>query len=434
MVGRMERHPRVWFTSGGGSESEWPPHVVSPGIIRGVQDIRLRKLVRYVASRSPYYRTEFERLNLDAKEIRGVGDISRLPLTASDVVEHSDQLLCVPYEEVDYIFTTSGTSRKQKHVSLTKGDFDRYVNLAANAQRLQSSQRPVVMIAQAQGLNSGGTTGQAIYQRAGGLVLMVGQLTPAETFEQMERFRPSALMTSPSHMAALTRAAAEMNFDYKLETISLDGEILTSAQSQRFAEFWGADVLNGYGMTEVGGIGFSLAGCDALHLNEFQTFVEILDPATNAPAEEGEVIATTLVSRTIPLLRYRTGDRCRWATCKCGWRTPAIQFLERLGDRLEVAAANLFAPRIAEAVGELQGVTGSLEVIVDHVQHVDRLTLRIGVETPHALQTETVVDRLFALYPFLRENQRVSCFELNIELVENMRLSPKALRVRDLRE
>lgn len=432
-VRRLERSPRAWVFGGRGNR-DWPPPAVPAGIIRAVQDIRLRRLLRYVGRRSPFYRARFAEAGVDPTQFRGAADFRRLPLTTPDDLQETDRLLCVPWDEIAHIFTTSGTSGRPKQICLTEGDFDRIVNFSVNLERPRASRtRELVMIAHAQGLFGIVPQAQAINERLGRVVLPIGQPTPTKMLELLDSFRPNVVTTSPSYMAALTREAEHAGFRHRLDRVVMDGELLTASQAKRFGEFWQAEIVNAYGLTEIGGIGVGLPPCDALHLNELQILVEILDPTTHEPAEEGELVATTLTNRAMPLLRYRTGDRCRLVNCSCGWKTPAIYVRGRIGDNLVVAATNIDGPTVAEAVGGLEGVTGSLEMIVDHVEGIDRLTMRVGIEPQQSVDVGAVADRLFQAYPALRNDRQACAFELAIELVENLRLAPKSLRIRDLR-
>jgi phenylacetate-CoA ligase len=88
-----------------------------------------------------------------------------------------------------------------------------------------------------------------------------------------------------------------------LKSIVLDGEILTPKQAQWFAEYWGSSVINGYGLTEVGVVGFGRHGCTALHLNWLNVYAEIVDPDSGQPADEGELVVTSLDQEAMPLLR-----------------------------------------------------------------------------------------------------------------------------------
>ena len=50
---------------------------------------------------------------------------------------------------------------------------------------------------------------------------------------------------------------------------------------------------------------------DGLHVHEDHFLVEVVDPESGAPLDEGaegELVFTTLRKEAMPLLRYRTGD------------------------------------------------------------------------------------------------------------------------------
>jgi phenylacetate-CoA ligase len=411
-----------------------PRRALPPPVMEALQNIRLRRTMARVARHSPFYRSRFAELGITPEAIRGIGDVARLPFTSSADIQHAEQFLCVPRDRIAYIFTTSGTSRQPKQAFRTRADFERIVNLPALAIRHQAWQeRLVCMIAHAHGMFGLVDGAVAVAQRAGGLALPIGQPPPDEAMQALCRYRPNAIMTSPSYMAALTRRAEQARLRHPLRMIVLDGEILTPAQVEKFAGYWQAEVVNGYGLTEVGVVAFGPHGCDALHLNRPGILAEIVDPATGEPAEEGELVVTTLAQEAMPLLRYRTGDRVRWQPCRCGWVAPSIHVFGRFGDSIVVAATNLHGPLIAEDIAAIDGTTGSVEIVVDHVDGVDRLTLRVGVQPGAAVERETVAQQLFAIYPALADDRRAEAFELTVELLEGFRLSPKPLRVRDLR-
>jgi phenylacetate-CoA ligase len=88
------------------------------------------------------------------------------------------------------------------------------------------------------------------------------------------------------------------------------------AVRERISAAWnGAEVLDHYGMTEVGPVAFQRTGeSDALHIIEESYFAEIIDPKTGAPVADGatgELVLTPLGREASPLLRYRTGDLVR---------------------------------------------------------------------------------------------------------------------------
>jgi phenylacetate-coenzyme A ligase PaaK-like adenylate-forming protein len=74
---------------------------------------------------------------------------------------------------------------------------------------------------------------------------------------------------------------------------------------------WQASIFEHFGITEMG---FNVAvGCDRgdwVHLNEADVYAEVIDPETLNPVPpgvKGELVLTNLVSRSMPIFRYRTG-------------------------------------------------------------------------------------------------------------------------------
>jgi phenylacetate-CoA ligase len=141
-------------------------------------------------------------------------------------------------------------------------------------------------------------------------------------------------------------------------------------------------------------------------VNEAEFIVEVIDPATGEPAEEGELVLTNLGRLGSPLLRYRTGDRVRIGRtpCECGRTFLRLEggILGRVDDMLIVRGVNVFPsalegivrrfPAVDEFVievyrrGQLDEVRLLLEVnghapaVVAAVQEAVRVDLGIRVE------------------------------------------------------
>jgi phenylacetate-CoA ligase len=116
---------------------------------------------------------------------------------------------------------------------------------------------------------------------------------------------------------------------------------------------WGARAFDHGGMTEMGAYGYECEAQAGLHVNESEFVAEVIDPATGAPASEGELVLTNLGRLGSPLVRYRTGDRVRLARspCGCGRTFARLEggILGRLDDMLIVRGVNLF-PSAIEAI------------------------------------------------------------------------------------
>src|SRR5438876_5393554 len=113
-------------------------------------------------------------------------------------------------------------------------------------------------------------------------------------------------------------------------------------------------------MTEVGAYGYECAEQAGLHVNETEFIAEVIDPGTERPAREGELVLTNLGRLGSPLVRYRTGDRVRLAEAPCGCGRTFVRLeggiLGRLDDMLIVRGVNVFPSAIEGIVRRFPAV------------------------------------------------------------------------------
>jgi phenylacetate-CoA ligase len=180
------------------------------------------------------------------------------------------------------------------------------------------------------------------------------------------------------------------------------------AVRERISAAWnGAEVLDHYGMTEVGPVAFQRgkkADADgrwnatsgrigdgrartlheenescALHIIEESYFAEIIDPKTGAPVANGatgELVLTPLGREASPLLRYRTGDLVRRRAGEGFVLEGGI--LGRSDDMLVVRGVNIF-PSAVDAI------VRALPEIAEYRVHVTRN----GAMTELAIEIES---------------------------------------------
>lgn len=102
------------------------------------------------------------------------------------------------------------------------------------------------------------------------------------------------------------------------------GEDLPQRDKELIKKVFNVEVRLGYGMSEMGNLAFS---CEfhRRHLSEDWIYPEITDEygAPLPPGTEGRVVLTSFFNRTMPLIRYNTGDLgvISEEYCPCG-RTP----------------------------------------------------------------------------------------------------------------
>ncbi len=108
-------------------------------------------------------------------------------------------------------------------------------------------------------------------------------------------------------------------------------------------------MLDHYGLTEVGPTAYQRTGeAGVLRIIESAYLAEIIDPQTGAPADEGELILTTLGRTDSPLLRYRTGDLVQRDRTLGGFALRG-GVLGRVDDMIVVRGVNIY-PSAVDAI------------------------------------------------------------------------------------
>jgi phenylacetate-CoA ligase len=405
---------------------------LNPELIAAIQERRLRNTIDYVHAHSPFYQRMFDKCKIRPEDIRTAADLHKLDFTTASDIRQWQDFLCVPEEKLSAVFTTSGTTGEPKRMYYTYREIQALSNLYGMALRIAHTGRLVVLIALpiGHGLWIGGSSVQRAVERAGGLPLNVGADNPRETIRWMERFSPNVIFSSPSYMTALTHEAQQVGYHCPIDKIILVGELLTLAHKELFSGYWGANVFDSYGSTEIGGAQtIALPECSAFHLNDLHLITEIIDPVTGNPADEGELVFTTIRREGMPLVRYRSGDKARWAECTCWLPLRAIKIKGRTDDMIVAGDMNLFGRVIADAVGTVPGTTGRIILTVDKEGLADKLTIKVeGIP-----DKESVQKALLAAYPEFAVNTKNGNLGLIIETVNDLGSQIKDVKIIDLR-
>ena len=119
-----------------------------------------------------------------------------------------------------------------------------------------------------------------------------------------------------------------------------------------------------------------------VHLNEGEFLIEVIDPSTLNPANEGELIITNLDRIGSPVLRYRTGDHVRINrdVCECGRTFVRMDggIIGRIDQMLIVKGVNIFPSSLESIVRSFPSVQ-EFRVIVDKIDAMDELSIVVEV-------------------------------------------------------
>lgn len=197
----------------------------------------------------------------------------------------------------------------------------------------------------------------------------------------------SVVICTPTYALHLVEVAAQEGIDLTNSNVRVTihaGEPGASipATKLRIEEQWGARCYDHAGATEVGAWGFECLAQNGLHLNEGEFIFEVIDPVTEQPAEEGELVITNLGRIGMPVVRYRTGDHVRLASGACGCGR-SFQRLEggvtgRVDDAIIIRGVNVFPSAIENIVRKFQEV-GEFSVDCYRRGTMDEMEIRIEV-------------------------------------------------------
>ena len=312
--------------------------------LREYQDRRLRDLVQYACAHVPYYRDLFRANGLKPEDIRGAADLNRVPILTKDIVrEQAARLRSDEFESLRPLpVRTSGSTGTplqcyaDRHVAAAKfATFWRVWNWAGYrlGQRWALIAGPVFedgsRFKHLHAMN-------ALYISS----FRLGSDTAAPILEALVKFRPVFLRGYPSALCEFARLAAPLG-DLKslgIRAISTNSETLLDFQRDHLQAAFGCRVFDVYSQWEQVCV---IADCERQtrhHQMEYGV-LELLDEQgvrIDGPGRTGEVVATGLVNRAMPLIRYQTRDLARFGStpCPCG---RAHTVVEQIDGRIEDA-------------------------------------------------------------------------------------------------
>ncbi|MDQ7028263.1 MAG: AMP-binding protein [Ardenticatenia bacterium] len=223
----------------------------------------------------------------------------------------------------------------------------------------------------------------------GALAISGGARNSHQRVENLLELEATVLCCTPSYALHLAEVAREMGMADELRRSAVRAIIVAGepggsipATRQRIESMWGARVYDHTGATEVGAHGFTCLHQQGVHLNEGEFIVEVLNPTTGEPADEGELVITNLGRWGSPIIRYRTGDHVRLnrEPCACGRTFVRMEggVIGRIDDMLIVRGVNVFPSAIENIVREFPEVD-EFAVEVYRVQEMDELEVKIEV-------------------------------------------------------
>ncbi len=382
--------------------------------VRLLQEDLLQQQLDYLLERSPFYREKFAAAGVDARTVRSVADLSRLPFTEKSELRSSQiaapplgDHAAVPLRDVVRVHASSGTTGRPSYVGVTARDADAWAEVAARVYECQGiTQDDVVVHGLALGFFVGGLPLAEGVQRLGATFVPVGIGATDRLIQSSRDLGATVLSCTPSFARYLIEYVRErlgqdprdLGFRRVLVGAEPGGSI--PAVRQEIEAAFGAQVFESVGNADVFPIYSAM--CEAFEGNhllaEDHVIFELIDPDTGdvvpwADGVEAELVTTHLVRECVPLVRFRTRDRVRvtMGSCPCGRQSPRITCIGRTDDLLIVNGVNVWPSAISDVVSSmLPRTTGALEVLLAQEPPLVEPPVHVRVEYDTGRDLETL--------------------------------------------
>jgi phenylacetate-CoA ligase len=354
---------------------------------------KLRALLREIAGNA-FQRPRIERVG----ELTSLAEfVARVPLTtkadiAADFAEHPiyGSNLTYPLERYTRMCQTSGTTASPLAILDTPESWEWMLGNWARIYE-EGGVRPGdrIYFAFSFGPFLGFWTAFEAATRYGCLCIPGGGISSGGRLRGIAAHEAQVLCCTPTYALHLAEVATRENVAItgSVKKIFVAGEPGGSIPSvrARIAEAWGgAEVLDHYGMTEIGPVALQRTGeHDTLWIMDDRYFAEVLDPKTLVPVPSGdigELVLTSLGRTAWPLLRYRTGDLVKRRVD--GGLEGGI--LGRADDMIVVRGVNIYPSAVDSVVRSVADI-GEYRVTVSRHGQLAELSIEAEAPLPDAI-------------------------------------------------
>lgn len=416
--------------------------------IEALQLEKLRHMVDYCYRNVHFYTKKLDEAHVTADKIKSLSDIKYIPpTTKADLRDNYPfGMFAVPMSDIVRIHASSGTTGKPTVVGYTKNDLDMWSDCVARiAVAAGATKEDIVQISFGYGMFTGALGLHFGLEKIGCAVVPNSSGNTEKALMFMRDFKTTALVATPSYALYMAETAKKLEYpmsDYHLRLGLFGSEGCTPEMRTQIEKGWGLFATDNYGMSELIGPGVSGECTErcGLHINEDHFLVEVVDPETLEPVDEGEdgeLIVTPLSKEAFPLLRYRTRDISNviYEPCKCGRTFARMEKIKgRSDDMLKIRGVNVFPSQIESVLVGMKNVSPHYQLIVRREGFADTLEVQVELSDNSLLESFGMIQDL---QNSIKHNlHTVLGIQCKVSIVEPMtieRFVGKAKRVIDLR-
>lgn len=376
------------------------------------QNVKLKKLLKYLNSNSKFYQSHFKKNNIDILEVKGVEDLQKIPpTTKTDINKFNFDFFCVERDKIIDYSTTTGTTGTPVIVGLTEKDLQRLayneaISLAA------ANGKPTDIYQLTTTIDRRFMAGLAYFsgvRELGCGIIRVGSGIPQLQIDTIINLQPNTLIAVPSFVIKLIDYAKKIGFDLaksSVEKIICIGESIRNKDLtpnklyERIIKDWDVQLFSTYASTEMGTAYTECHQQNGGHEHPSLIISELLDEHDNVVSDKsafGELCITTLGVEGMPLLRFKTGDIVRfyYDECTCGRTTKRISpVVGRKNQMIKYKGTTIYPPAILNVLNEIESVKNYLIKVRKDVYSGDQIDIYISTDNKNRFEIINRVNHL----------------------------------------
>ena len=306
-----------------------------------IQRKKLYKFIKYASQNIPYYKQMIKEHNIRFSEDTIFDDIKKFPLLTKDIIRNNFDGL-YKFRDNTYYRNTSGGSTGEPVIFYQDRNYLEWeiaTKILFNEWAGRKIGEPMVKLwGSLRDVLSGGEgfKGYLKQQLYGVIILPSYRMKEKDMYKYVQRInniKPGLILAFTNSIDELARFIKENCLSiYSPKAIMTSAGVLYPEVRARIEEVFQAPVFNRYGSREVGDIACNCEKNQGLHIIPDIHYIEILDEQGREvkPGERGEIVVTLLTNFTMPLIRYKIGDRgiLSEIECNCGRGLSNLKKLE----------------------------------------------------------------------------------------------------------
>lgn len=362
--------------------------------LKKLQLERLQATVKHCMN-SPFYKKRFEEIGLKPEDIQSLDDIRKIPFTTKQDLRDTYPfgIASVPLRQCVRLHSSSGTTGNPTVILHTQKDLDEWANqVARNLWMVGLRPDDVFQNSSGYGMFTGGLGFQYGAEKLGMLTVPAAAGNSLRQIKFIKDFGTTAIHAVPSYVTRLyevmQQEGVDPRKDTKLKVLAIGAEPHSEEQRKRIENMMGVKAYNSFGMSEMcgPGVGFECKEQNGLHFWEDYYIVEIVNPDTLEPVQDGEIgelVLTTLCREAMPLLRYRTRDLTRvlGRTCPCGRNHVRLDRMRgRSDDMMVLRGVNIFPIQIEKILMQFKELASNYLITLTTDEDNDNMTVEVELE------------------------------------------------------